>query len=66
MLSSASDNHSTRTRTPGAATNMRAGLCLLIIVCGLALRKFGPGLGLPFPFVKYGGSVLWGTMCFFL
>jgi hypothetical protein len=45
---------------------MRAGLCLLIIVCGLALRKFGLGLGLPSVLVKYGGSVLWGTMVFFL
>jgi hypothetical protein len=59
-------NHVTRERTFGAATIMRAGLCLLIIVCGLALRKFGPGLGLAFFFVKYGGSVLWGTMVFFL
>jgi hypothetical protein len=59
-------NHLTPERTQGAAIIMRAGLCLLIIVFGLALRKFGPGLGLPFPFVKYGGSILWGTMVFFL
>ena len=59
-------NHLTRARTPGAAMIMRAGLCLLIIASGLALRRFGPGLGLPFFFVKYGGSVLWGTMVFFL
>jgi len=59
-------NHLTRGRTFAAPMIMRAGLCLLIIVSGLALRKFGPGLGLPFPFVKYGGSVLWGTMVFFL
>jgi len=59
-------NHLTRDRTFGAAMIMRAGLCLLIIVSGLALRKFGPGLGLPFAFVKYGGSVLWGTMVFCL
>ena len=63
---STASHHSTRARNPGAATIMRAGLCLLIIVSGLALRKFGPGLGLPFFFVKYGGSVLWGTMVFFL
>ena len=54
------------TRTLGAATIRRACLCLLIIVCGLALRKFGPGLGLPSVLVKYGGSMLWGTMVFFL
>jgi hypothetical protein len=59
-------SHLTPTRIPGAAMIMRAGLCLLIIVSGLALRKFGPGLGLPLFFVKYGGSVLWGTMVFFL
>ena len=53
-------------RTLGAATIARACLCLSIIVCGLALRKFGPGLGLPSVLVKYGGSMLWGTMVFFL
>jgi hypothetical protein len=55
-----------RTRTRSTATITRACLCLLIIVCGLALRKFGLGLGLPSPLVKYGGSMLWGTMLFFL
>ncbi|HTE97943.1 MAG TPA: DUF2809 domain-containing protein, partial [Bradyrhizobium sp.] len=55
-----------RTRTLGAATIGRACLCLSIIVCGLALRKFGLGLGLPSVLVKYGGSMLWGTMVFFL
>jgi len=44
----------------------RAGLCLAIIVCGLALRGWGFGLGLPAFVVKYGGSMLWGTMVFFL
>jgi len=53
-------------RTLGAATIARACLCLSIIVCGLALRKFGLGLGLPPVLVKYGGSMLWGTMVFFL
>ena len=53
-------------RTRGAATITRACLCLSIIVCGLALRKFGLGLGLPSVLVKYGGSMLWGTMVFFL
>jgi hypothetical protein len=55
-----------RTRTLGAATIRRGCLCLLIIICGLALRKFGLGLGLPSVLVKYGGSMLWGTMVFFL
>ena len=30
------------------------------------MRKFGLGLGLPSVLVKYGGSMLWGTMVFFL
>ena len=41
-------------------------LCLVIIACGLALRRFGFGVGLPAFVVKYGGSLLWGTMVFFL
>jgi hypothetical protein len=45
---------------------VRAGLCLSIIVSGLALRGIGPGLGLPLFLVKYGGSLLWGAMVFFL
>jgi hypothetical protein len=45
---------------------VRAGVCLGIIVCGLALRGFGPGLGLSAFVVKYGGSLLWGTMVFFM
>jgi hypothetical protein len=45
---------------------VRAGLCLCVIVCGLVLRRFGPGLGLSAFVVKYGGSLLWGTMVYFL
>jgi beta-N-acetylhexosaminidase len=37
-----------------------------IIAAGLSLRAFGPGLGLPFFLVKYGGSILWATMVYFL
>ncbi len=44
----------------------RAALCLAIIAGGLALRGWGPGLGLSGFVVKYGGSTLWGTMVFFL
>ncbi len=47
-------------------TIVRILLCLSIIACGLALRGFGFHLGLPAPIVKYGGSILWGTMVFFL
>jgi hypothetical protein len=45
---------------------VRPCLCLSIIISGLALRGFGLGLGLPALFVKYGGSMLWGAMVFFL
>jgi hypothetical protein len=45
---------------------IRVCLCLSIAIFGLVLRGFGLGLGLPPFFVKYGGSVLWGTMVFFL
>jgi hypothetical protein len=44
----------------------RACLCLTVIISGLALRGFGLGVGLPALVVKYGGSMLWGTMVFFL
>jgi hypothetical protein len=50
----------------GARLIVRACLFLLIIVSGLALRKFGFGLGLPAFVVKYGGSILWAAMVFFL
>jgi Protein of unknown function (DUF2809) len=45
---------------------VRACLCLSIIILGLALRGYGFGLGLPPFIVKYGGSLLWGTMVFFI
>jgi hypothetical protein len=44
----------------------RAGLCCAIIVIGLTLRRFGLGFGMPASVVKYGGSLLWGAMVFFL
>lgn len=44
----------------------RGCLCLAIVVCGLALRGLGFGIGLPAAIVKYGGSVLWAMMVFFL
>jgi beta-N-acetylhexosaminidase len=37
---------------------------ILVILAGLTLRH--PGLGLPWPLAKYGGSVLWGAMIFFI
>jgi uncharacterized protein DUF2809 len=44
----------------------RACLCLFVITCGLGLRGIGLQLGFPAFVVKYGGSLLWGTMVFFL
>jgi Protein of unknown function (DUF2809) len=44
----------------------RACLCVGIIVAGLALRRFGLGLGMPTFVVKYGRSTLWGAMVFVL
>ena len=45
---------------------IRTSLCLLIIVSGLALRGFGFSLGLSAFVVKYGGSLLWAAMVYFL
>jgi len=45
---------------------VRVSLWVGIIVLGLALRRFGLGAGLPPLIVKYGGSILWGAMVFFL
>lgn len=49
--------------------NRRAGLLAAacgVILAGLALRRFGYDIGLPFVVVKYGGSILWGSMVFLL
>ena len=45
---------------------IRSGLCLLIIMSGLALRGFGFNWGLSAFVVKYGGSLLWAAMVYFL
>lgn len=39
---------------------------MVVVVCGLCLRRFGYDVGLPFVAVKYGGSVLWGAMVYLL
>ena len=41
---------------------LRIAGMVAVIAVGLALRRFGYDLGLPFLVVKYGGSVLWGAM----
>jgi len=64
-MTKAASNRLVPDRASRAASLIRACLCLAIIVSGLGLRGFGLGLGLPAFFVKYGGSVLWGTMVFF-
>jgi hypothetical protein len=65
MLNDAS-NCLTRKRSSRMMSIVRACLCLSIVISGLALRRFGLGLGLPAFVVKYGGSALWATMAFFL
>jgi hypothetical protein len=50
----------------GRSSVVRICLCVAIITGGLALRRYGLGLGWPATIVKYGGSILWGAMVFFL
>lgn len=38
----------------------------IVIAAGLGVRAYGYEIGLPFILVKYGGSVLWGAMVYFL
>ncbi|RUM21366.1 DUF2809 domain-containing protein [Rhizobium vallis] len=45
---------------------LRFAALLLVIVLGLALRRFGYAVDLPFIVVKYGGSALWGAMVYLL
>jgi hypothetical protein len=52
-----------RERSPTVA---RILLCLAIIALGLSLRRYGFSLGLPGLIVKYGGSILWAAMVFFI
>lgn len=44
----------------------RFALSVAVIACGLTLRLIGYEIGLPFLLVKYGGSLLWGAMVFWL
>jgi hypothetical protein len=41
-----------------------AAAVLVLIACGLLWRR--PELGLPASVAKYGGSILWGAMMFFV
>jgi hypothetical protein len=65
MLNSIS-NRLRRESGLGTGSIARAFLCLAIMLVGLALRRYGFELGLPAVVVKYGGSVLWAMMVFFL
>jgi Protein of unknown function (DUF2809) len=53
-------------QTTASPVMARLLLCLSIIALGLGLRGLGFSLGLPAVIVKYGGSVLWAAMVFFL
>jgi Protein of unknown function (DUF2809) len=44
----------------------RFAALILIMVFGLVLRRFGYSADLPFFIVKYGGSLFWGSMVYFL
>jgi len=44
----------------------RLAALFLIIISGLLLRRFGYSIDLPFIVVKYGGSLLWASMVYFL
>jgi hypothetical protein len=59
-------NHASRQPVPRGLWLVRAGLCLAIVICGLALRRYGFDLGLSWLVVKYGGSALWAAMVFLL
>lgn len=56
--------------TPGAQPWQRLWIrlvvVLVVIASGLSLRWYGFPLGLPAFVVKYGGSLLWATMVYFL
>ena len=39
---------------------------VMCVAAGLALRRYGYSIGLTFPVVKYGASVIWGSMVYFL
>lgn len=52
--------------SPLSSSLRRAVVAAAVIVVGLALRIFGPGLGLPFAVTKWGGSILWAAMVYFL
>ncbi|ARQ09817.1 hypothetical protein NXC12_CH01773 [Rhizobium etli] len=45
---------------------LRLAAVLVVIAAGLALRRFGYTVNLPFVVVKYGGSTLWGAMVYLL
>lgn len=51
---------------PRQRSLIRAALALVVIACGLSLRRYGFPLGLPAFVVKYGGSLLWATMVLLL
>ncbi|MBX5138755.1 DUF2809 domain-containing protein [Rhizobium lentis] len=45
---------------------LRLAAVLVVIAAGLALRRSGYAVDLPFVVVKYGGSALWGAMVYLL
>jgi hypothetical protein len=41
-------------------------LCVTLFIVALGLVWRNPVLGLPWPIAKYGGSILWGAMVYFI
>jgi hypothetical protein len=66
VFNNGSDDRATRELEIRAVLIARVCLCLLVIIAGLVLRGFGRDFGLPASIVKYGGSILWGSMVFLL
>ncbi|ANM10183.1 MULTISPECIES: ribosomal maturation YjgA family protein [unclassified Rhizobium] len=53
-------------QTRSQAQFLRLAALLVVIVLGLALRRFGYAIDLSFIVVKYGGSALWAAMVYLL
>jgi MFS family permease len=53
-------------KTITAISAQRLAVASMMILCGLTLRMTGYETGLPYFLVKYGGSLIWGMMVFWI
>lgn len=51
---------------PSRRVRFCACAAIITIVLGIGLRRYGYDVSLPFLIVKYGGSILWGSMVYFI